>query len=75
MPTIFDVANYFLAKSDPEADVYITPLKLQKLTYYTKAWSLAIHNDPLFDSHFEAWVHGPVNPDLSYRKFKHIKML
>ena len=64
MPTIFDVADWFLSK---EA---MTPKKVQKLCYYYKAWGLALYDkDLLPESIFEAWVHGPVNPKL-YRKYK-----
>lgn len=55
MITIFDVAKWFLNKTDMEQK------KLQKLCYYAQSWSLALLNKPLFDQEFEAWVHGPVN--------------
>jgi uncharacterized phage-associated protein len=44
-------------------------LKLQKLVYYSQAWHLAIHGTPLFEEDFQAWVHGPVVPEL-YQKYK-----
>jgi uncharacterized phage-associated protein len=47
----------------------LTPLKLQKLTYYAQAWSLVWDEMPLFDEDFQAWANGPVNPDL-YEKHK-----
>ncbi|WP_323089084.1 Panacea domain-containing protein [Allobaculum sp. JKK-2023] len=50
--------------------------KLQKLTYYAYAWTLALLNENaekmqyhLFNEPIEAWVHGPVIPDL-YQKYK-----
>ena len=61
--TIFDVANYFLAHEN------MTHKKLQKLCYYAQAWYLAFNSKRLFYGNFEAWVHGPVNPDL-YSEFK-----
>ncbi|MGE5298684.1 MAG: Panacea domain-containing protein [Acidobacteriota bacterium] len=42
----------------------ITPLKLQKLTYYCQAWSLVWEERPLFDEEFQAWANGPVNQEL-----------
>ena len=64
MTKICDVADWFLSK---EA---MTPKKLQKLCYYFKAWALALYGEDFMpDSHFEAWIHGPVNPKL-YRKYK-----
>lgn len=59
---IFDISNWFLSKSS------MSHKKLQKLTYYAQAWSLALLNEPLFEEHFEAWVHGPVNVEL-YNKY------
>lgn len=64
MANIFDVADWFLAKQS------MTPKKLQKLCYYYKAWGLALYDkDLLPESQFQAWVHGPVNPEL-YKKYK-----
>lgn len=47
----------------------ISNLKLQKLAYYAQAWHLALHDTPLVDEPFQAWVHGPVCPKL-YERFK-----
>lgn len=55
-----DIANWFLASVDRESGDNITPLKLQKLTYYAQAWSLALLGEELFSEDFEAWQHGPV---------------
>ena len=62
MNSIFDVANWFLAKEQ------MTHKKLQKLCYYAQAWSYAIQPEPLTDAVFEAWVHGPVCREL-YNKY------
>ncbi|MFH1030225.1 MAG: type II toxin-antitoxin system antitoxin SocA domain-containing protein [bacterium] len=66
--TAYDVADFFLAKANSVGEP-ITNLKLQKLTYYAQAWFLANKHKPLFEEDFEAWVHGPVQPDL-YQKYK-----
>lgn len=58
MERITDVAKYFLHKES------MTHKKLQKLCYYAQAWYLANYKKPLFQNHFEAWVHGPVSPEL-----------
>lgn len=63
-PTVFNVARYFLSCVDHGAGSLMTHLKLQKLCYYAQAWNLVFEGQPLFDEHFEAWVHGPVCPDL-----------
>jgi Uncharacterized phage-associated protein len=58
MINIFDIANWFLNKES-------MPLqKLQKLCYYTQAWSYALMNEPLIDSEFEAWAIGPISRKL-----------
>jgi uncharacterized phage-associated protein len=62
--TIFDVARVFLYFES------MTHKKLQKLCYYAQAWYIALHNgNKLFDSTFEAWVHGPVCREL-YNEYK-----
>ncbi|HOX41197.1 MAG TPA: DUF4065 domain-containing protein [bacterium] len=66
--TYEDVANFFIALANETGDI-ITNLKLQKLVYYAQAWYLANYKKPLFDEDFEAWIHGPVIPDL-YHKYK-----
>jgi len=56
--TVFDIAKWFLQKQPMEHK------KLQKLCYYSQAWSLALKDSKLIDGNFEAWVHGPVNRPL-----------
>ena len=46
----------------------VTPLKVQKLLYYVKAWSLVDGHD-LVDGRFVKMTHGPVNWDV-YHHFK-----
>lgn len=59
MANIFNVARYILEhKGDMSA------WKLQKLCYYSQAWSLAWTEKPIFDEDFEAWANGPVCPEL-----------
>lgn len=38
----------------------LTPLKLQKLMFYSDAWRMVLHGDEFIEEKFEAWVHGPV---------------
>lgn len=66
--TASDVGDFFLAKANSVGEP-ITNLKLQKLVYYAQAWFLANQHKPLFKDDFEAWVHGPVLPEL-YHKYK-----
>lgn len=70
MPTtdkIIEVAKYFIRKSEEDGTTdpsrKLTPLKLQKILYYAKAWNLVFNNgNKLFEDDFQAWVHGPANP-------------
>lgn len=61
------VARYFLSGIDAEAEEVITPLKLQKMMYYAQGWSLALTDEVFFNEDFQAWVHGPVIPELYYQ--------
>lgn len=70
MVTCFDIAKYFIWLAN-ESGSFVSNLKLQKLVYYAQAWHLALHGEPLFSEDFQAWVHGPVVPDLyhNYKQF------
>lgn len=57
--TVSDVASYILHKTSP-----LSAMKLQKLVYYSQAWSLVWDDKPLFDECIEAWANGPVAPSL-----------
>lgn len=59
MANVFDVAQYIRNKFDK-----ISTIKLQKLVYYSKAWSLVWDEDPLFSESVEFWANGPVVPAL-----------
>ena len=65
-----DVGRYFLYLANQEKKP-ITNKKLQKLVYYSQAWSLALNNKKLFKEPIEAWVHGPAVRSLyvHYKKF------
>lgn len=66
MTTVHDVTAYILSKQGP-----ISAMKLQKLVYYTQAWSLVWDERPLFNEKIEAWTNGPVIPVL-YEKHRGI---
>ncbi|PGW87625.1 hypothetical protein COE01_00665 [Bacillus thuringiensis] len=68
---IRDVTNFFLSKGP------MSPKKLQKLLYYAYSWFLTFQNESveelenkLFDNEFQAWVHGPVIPEV-YEQYRH----
>ena len=59
MASVFDAAKYILSKTGS-----VSSWKLQKLIYYSQAWSLVWDDRPLFNERIEAWANGPVCPDL-----------
>jgi uncharacterized phage-associated protein len=56
---VFDVAAYIVKKLGQ-----ISTMKLQKLVYYSQAWSLVWDEEPLFNEKIEAWANGPVIREL-----------
>lgn len=62
MASILDVADYILKELGP-----LPAMKLQKLVYYSQAWSLVWDDKPLFIARIEAWANGPVAPSLYAR--------
>ena len=59
MVSALDVASYILERCGP-----MTAMKLQKLVYYSQAWSLVWDEQPMFSDRIEAWASGPVIPNL-----------
>jgi uncharacterized phage-associated protein len=59
MATVHDVAAYIL-----QTHGQMTAMKLQKLVYYSQAWSLVWDEKPLFPEEIEAWANGPVVREL-----------
>lgn len=66
--TVNQLADYILCCFRDKSEE-IDHLKLQKLVYYCQAWRLALYGEPLFDGEIQAWIHGPVQPNL-YSRFK-----
>ncbi len=62
MANVHDVAAYLLKRCGP-----MTAMKLEKLVYYSQAWSLVWDENPLFPERIEAWANGPVVPALYER--------
>ena len=60
--TVFDTVAYIMNryKDMPESYGTLTAMKLQKLVYYSQAWSLVWDGNPLFHDRIEAWIYGPV---------------
>lgn len=53
-----ELAQFILAAYP---DKGITPMKLQKLSYYAKSWILVAQHHPFIQADFEKWSYGPVN--------------
>lgn len=62
MANVFDTAKYILERMGE-----LSTMKLQKLCYYSQAWSLVWDDTPLFNEDFEAWANGPVCPELFHK--------
>ncbi|MBA3354693.1 MAG: DUF4065 domain-containing protein [Pyrinomonadaceae bacterium] len=60
--TVHDVAAFILQQQGE-----MTAMKLQKLVYYSQAWSLVWDEAPLFPEPIEAWANGPVVRSLYVR--------
>lgn len=60
---VLQIAEWFSTKESMSHE------KLQKLCYYSQAWCYALHNKPLMDTGFEAWMQGPISPEL-YEAYK-----
>lgn len=69
MVGIKKVISYFLSLVREEEGDVMTNLRLQKLLYYAQAFHLAMNDEPLFKNKIEAWVYGPVVPDV-FNKYK-----
>lgn len=61
MASIFDVAKYILEQRGE-----MSTMKLQKLCYYSQAWSLVWDDRALFSQEFHAWANGPVSKELFF---------
>ena len=60
-----DISSFFITKG-------VTPLKLQKLLFYSQVWYFIKHGKLLFDDEIEAWVLGPVVYNV-WDKFRFIR--
>lgn len=68
-----DIRNFtrFMGLSMLLRGLTVSPLKLQKILYYQQAWHLVFfgRENPLFNVAPQAWVNGPVYPEV-YRVYK-----
>ena len=64
---IKDMARY-LGLSMLSKGLSVSPLKLQKMLYYTQSWYMVFfgRENTLFEDNPQAWVNGPVYPAIYY---------
>lgn len=60
-----DISSFFIKKG-------VSPLKLQKLLYYSQLWFFVKNDRMLFNDKIQAWIYGPVVYDV-WAKFKFMK--
>lgn len=63
--TALQIASFYIDKG-------VSPLKLQKLLYYSQVWWYVKTNKFLFKDIVRAWIYGPVVPDV-WSEFKYMK--
>ena len=67
---VLDIAKKILAKASySDSGELISNMKLQKLLYYQQGFHLAYFGTPLFNEELEAWMYGPVVPEI-YEYYK-----
>jgi len=59
------VSSFYIKKG-------VTPLKLQKLLYYSQVWYFKRFKNKLFEDKIEGWMHGPVVRSI-WENFRYIK--
>jgi len=59
MASVADTAQFILEAHGP-----MTTMKLQKLVYYSQAWSIVWDDNCIFPEAIQAWKNGPVVPEL-----------
>ena len=64
-----EVANRIILLSLQDEN-HITPMQVQKLTYFCHAWMLGLGHGPLFQDAVESWQYGPVIRAV-YHSLKH----
>lgn len=63
------LANAFIQRAEEGRVRGLTPMKLQKLMFFTQSWHLKLYNGILIDDIFCRWPQGPVIPSL-YHEFR-----
>ena len=67
MRTANDIAGWIVRYSANDLGVSVDPMSLEKLTYYSQAFHLALNERALFREDIQAWKWGPVIPSVYHR--------
>ena len=67
--TALDVADKLIRLAQ-QYEIPVTPMQVQKLTYFCHAWKLGLGKGPLFQDAVESWQYGPVIRSV-YHALKH----
>lgn len=74
----WDLAHIITHYVNEKGDT-VSHKKLQKLLYYVDAWHLVNFDEPILEENFQAWMHGPVVPELYHQLkefgFNNIKVI
>ena len=65
MYNALQIASFYIKKG-------VTPLKLQKLLYYSQVWFFVKEESYLFEDRIEAWIYGPVVKDV-WQVYKYMR--
>lgn len=67
---ILELSKYIVNRFSQQSPNGITPMKLQKLLFYVKVWTLVAGNEIVI-ADFEHWDYGPVNREVydDYRRY------
>jgi uncharacterized phage-associated protein len=60
---------YAFVKKGIDEGLFVTQMKLQKLVYFAQGVHLAKYHRNLINENFQAWMYGPVIPEI-YEDFK-----
>ena len=66
----YRVADYLIYNS---SSVYLTPLHINKLVFFSHGWNLGILETPLINEDVEAWKYGPIIPSIYYAFKKYVQ--
>lgn len=67
---IIELSKYILLNYSHKSSDGITPMKLQKLLFYIKAWTI-VSGNKLVAEEFQRWDYGPVNTQIYHKYKKH----